>query len=94
MALHAQSFGLQPHGQAHEPGKVFLALVPPGTVSGVLSSVIEVGLGGLPVSPTLEAVQAAIAGAALLAPLVHLAVLLVAFTALARLAPARFGAAA
>lgn len=71
----------------------FLALVPPGAVSGVLGTVIE-GLSAVfPFAPTLDAVQAAIAGDALLAPLAHLAVLLLAFTALARLALARFGAA-
>jgi ABC-2 type transport system permease protein len=71
----------------------FLALVPPGAVSGVLGTVIEVVSAVFPFAPTLEAVQAAIAGDALLTPLLHLAVLLVAFTVLARLALARFGAA-
>lgn len=71
----------------------FLALVPPGVVSGVLGTVIEVVSAVFPFAPTLEALQAAIAGDALLAPLVHLAVLLLAFTALARLALARFAAA-
>ncbi|MDQ3770334.1 MAG: ABC transporter permease [Actinomycetota bacterium] len=71
----------------------FLALVPPGVVSGVLGTVIEVVSAVFPFAPTLEALQAAIAGDALLSPLVHLAVLLLAFTALARLALARFTAA-
>lgn len=71
----------------------FLALVPPGAVSGVLGTVIEGVSAVFPFAPTLDAVQAAIAGDALLAPLAHLAVLLLAFTALARLALARFGAA-
>jgi ABC-2 type transport system permease protein len=70
----------------------FLALVPPGAVTGVVGTVIEVVSAVFPFAPTLEAVQAAIAGDALLAPLVHLAILLVAFTALARLALTRFGA--
>lgn len=69
----------------------FLALVPPGAVSGVLGTVVEAVSAIFPFDPTLEAIQAAIAGDALLAPLLHLAVLLVAFTALARLALARFG---
>ncbi|HEV2820047.1 MAG TPA: ABC transporter permease [Solirubrobacteraceae bacterium] len=71
----------------------FLALVPPGAVSGVLGTVIDVVSAIFPFAPTLEAVQASIAGGALLAPLAHLAVLLVAFTALGRLALARFGTA-
>jgi len=70
----------------------FLALVPPGAVTGVVGTAIEVVSAVFPFAPTLEAVQAAIAGDALLAPLVHLAILLVAFTALARLALTRFGA--
>lgn len=71
----------------------FLALVPPGAVGGVPGTLVEALSAVFPFAPTLEAVQAAIAGDALLAPLAHLAVLLVAFTALARLALARFATA-
>ena len=71
----------------------FLALVPPGTVAGGLQTAITVVSAVFPFAPTLEAIQAALAGDPLVRPLVHLAVLLAAFTALARVALARFGGA-
>lgn len=68
----------------------FLALVPPGAVAGFLGTAVEVVSAVFPFAPTLDAVQAAIAGDALLAHLLHLVGLLAAFTLLARLALARF----
>lgn len=71
----------------------FLALVPPGTVAGALETAITLVSAIFPFAPTLDAVQAALAGDALVRPLLHLAALLAAFTVLARVALTRFGGA-
>jgi ABC-2 type transport system permease protein len=68
-----------------------LGLVPSGTVSRGLYDVIRVVSGAFPFRPTLEALDAALASSGdLLLPLVHLGLLTVAFTLLARLALRRF----
>jgi hypothetical protein len=70
----------------------FLALVPSGAVAGGLYDVIRVVSALFPFKPALQALDAAVndASPALPGPLVHLAVLAVAFGALARLALRRF----
>lgn len=69
----------------------FLALVPRGTVSGGVFSVIEVVSAAFPFKPALQALDAAINDAGgLWGPLAHLAILAVAFTAIARVALRRF----
>jgi ABC-2 type transport system permease protein len=69
----------------------FLALVPSGSVSRGLYDVIRVISGLFPFKPTLEALDAALNGGDLGAPLLHLLALTLAFGALARLALRRFG---
>jgi ABC-type multidrug transport system permease subunit len=70
----------------------FLGLAPDGAVSGVLETVIDGVSALLPFRPALDALQAAVSGSGPLAgPLVHLAMLALAFTALARVALRRFG---
>ncbi len=70
-----------------------LGLVPSGTVSGGLYDLIRVVSGAFPFRPTLEALNAALASSGDIAlPLLHLALLTVAFTLLARLALRRFAA--
>lgn len=72
---------------------VVLGLIPSGSVAPGLYKVIEVISALFPFKPALQALDAAVNDAApgLLGPLVHLAILTVAFTALARLALRRFG---
>ena len=71
----------------------FLALVPSGSVSASLFSVIEVINAAFPFKPALQALNAALNDAepGLLRPLAHLAALTLAFGALARVALRRFG---
>jgi ABC-type multidrug transport system permease subunit len=69
----------------------FLALVPSGAVSPLLFDVIRVISALFPFKPTLDALEAALNDSGGLAgPLVHLAVLSLAFGALSRLALRRF----
>jgi ABC-2 type transport system permease protein len=69
----------------------FLALVPSGAVAPVLYDAIRGISAAFPFRPSLSAMDAALNGAGSLAgPLVHLAVLTLAFGALARLALRRF----
>ncbi len=67
-----------------------LALIPPGAVAGGLYDLIRVISGAFPFRPSLEALDAAISGGDLLAPLAHLAALALAFGVLARLSLRRF----
>jgi ABC-2 type transport system permease protein len=67
-----------------------LALVPSGAVGGTLYDAIRIVSGAFPFKPALTALDAALSGGSLLAPLLHLAALTVAFTAIARLALRRF----
>jgi len=68
----------------------FLALVPAGSVADPLYDVIEVVSGAFPFKPALRALDAAINGGSLAAPLAHLAALTAAFALLARIALRRF----
>ncbi|HEX8854972.1 MAG TPA: ABC transporter permease [Thermoleophilaceae bacterium] len=69
----------------------FLALVPSGAVSAGLYDVIRVISAIFPFKPTLEALDAALnKSGSIGGPLLHLAILTVAFTAIARLALRRF----
>ncbi len=72
----------------------FLSLVPSGAVGGGLYSVIEVIAALFPFKPALDALTGALdsSGPSLGGPLLHLAILLVAYTAIARLALRRFTA--
>jgi ABC-2 family transporter protein len=72
----------------------FLSLVPSGAVGEGLFDAIEIVVSIFPFKPTLDAMTAALdpAGDPLLGPLAHLAILTVAYGALARLALRRFGA--
>ena len=67
-----------------------LALIPSGTVSEGLYDVIKVINGVFPFRPCLDALDAAISGGTLLAPLLHLVALTLAFGAIARLSLRRF----
>ena len=71
----------------------FLSLVPSGTVGSTLFDVIEVVQAAFPFDPALNALEGALdpAGPGLALPLVHLALLTLAYGALARLALRRFG---
>jgi ABC-type transport system involved in multi-copper enzyme maturation permease subunit len=71
---------------------VVLGLIPSGTVGTGLYRVIEVISALFPFKPALQALDAAVndASPGLAGPLLHLAILTVAFTALARLAIRRF----
>ena len=71
----------------------FLSLVPSGAVGAGLFDAIRVVTALFPFKPALQAISAALdpAGPAIGGPLLHLAVLLVAYSALARLALRRFG---
>ena len=71
-----------------------LSLVPSGSVGGNVYDLIRAVTALFPFKPALDAIAAALdpAGGSLAEPLAHLAVLLVAYTALARLALRRFGA--
>jgi ABC-type transport system involved in cytochrome c biogenesis permease component len=69
----------------------FLALVPSGAVSAGLFDVVQVVSALFPFKPTLQALDAALNDAGgLLLPLAHLAILAVAFGALARVGLRRF----
>jgi ABC-type multidrug transport system permease subunit len=68
----------------------FLALVPSGAVAPKLYDVISVVSGAFPFKPSLDALDAAISGGALLVPLIHLALLTLAFGVLGRVALRRF----
>jgi ABC-type transport system involved in cytochrome c biogenesis permease component len=70
----------------------FLSLVPAGTVGGGLYDVIKVITALFPFKPALEAITAALeaGNGSLGAPLLHLAVLIVAYGLIARLALRRF----
>jgi ABC-type multidrug transport system permease subunit len=67
-----------------------LALVPSGAVSATLYDVIRVVSAAFPFKPALDALDAALNGGGLAAPLLHLAALALAFAALARLSLRRF----
>jgi ABC-2 type transport system permease protein len=69
----------------------FLALVPSGSVSEGLYDLISVVSGAFPFKPSLRALDAAISGGDLTAPLLHLLALTAGFAALGRLALRRFG---
>jgi ABC-2 type transport system permease protein len=70
----------------------FLALVPSGSVSKGVYDLIGVISAAFPFKPTLDAMDHALAGsgADMLVPLLHLAILAAAFTAIGRLALRRF----
>jgi ABC-2 type transport system permease protein len=68
-----------------------LALVPSGAVNATLYDVIRIVSGAFPFKPALSALDAALNGGSLAAPLLHLAALTLAFAAIARLALRRFG---
>jgi ABC-2 type transport system permease protein len=69
----------------------FLALVPSGSVSAALYDVIQAISALFPFDPTLDAMDAALNDAGeIVGPLIHLAVLTLAFGALARIALRRF----
>jgi ABC-2 type transport system permease protein len=72
----------------------FLSLIPSGAIGAGLYSVIEVIAALFPFKPALEALTGALdsAGPSLAGPLLHLAILLVAYAAIARLALRRFAA--
>jgi len=70
----------------------FLALVPSGSVASGLYHVVEVVSALFPFSPALDALDAAISGGGLGLPLLHLALLAVAFGVLARVSLTRFAA--
>jgi ABC-2 type transport system permease protein len=67
-----------------------LALIPSGAVSGTLYDVIRVISGAFPFKPALDALDAALNGDDMLAPLAHLAALTAGFTLIARLSLRRF----
>jgi ABC-2 type transport system permease protein len=68
----------------------FLALIPAGSVSSGLYDVLNGISAAFPFKPALRALDAAISGGSLAAPLLHLLGLTVAFGALARLSLRRF----
>jgi ABC-2 type transport system permease protein len=69
----------------------FLALVPSGAVSAGLYDVIQVISGAFPFAPTLDAMDAALNDAGdIWLPLLHLALLALAFGAISRVALRRF----
>jgi ABC-type transport system involved in cytochrome c biogenesis permease component len=67
-----------------------LALIPSGAVGGTLYDAVRIVSGAFPFKPALGALDAALNGGDLLAPLAHLAALTLAFGAIARLALRRF----
>ena len=67
-----------------------LALVPSGAVDSTLYDAIRIVSGAFPFKPALSALDAALSGGELLAPLAHLAALTAGFALLARLALRRF----
>jgi hypothetical protein len=70
----------------------FLALVPSGSVSKAVYDLIGVISAAFPFKPTLDAMDHALAGSGgdMLVPLLHLAILAAAFTAIGRVALRRF----
>ncbi len=70
----------------------FLALVPAGTLSGWVGHLVDGVCAVFPFKATLEALDVAVNSApgGLAGPLLHLAALIVAYTAIARLALRRF----
>ncbi|MBK5220471.1 MAG: ABC transporter permease [Thermoleophilia bacterium] len=72
----------------------FLSLVPSGAVGGGVYDAIKVLTAVFPFKPTLQAISAALdsAGSGIGGPLVHLAILIVAYGLLARFALRRFAA--
>jgi ABC-type multidrug transport system permease subunit len=68
-----------------------LALIPSGAVNSTLYDVIRIVSGAFPFKPALTALDAALNGGALVAPLLHLVALSLAFAAIARVALRRFG---
>jgi ABC-2 type transport system permease protein len=70
----------------------FLSLVPSGTVGPTVYDLIRIVTAAFPFKPSLEAMQGALdaAGPSLLGPLLHLAVLVLAYGVLARVALRRF----
>ena len=71
----------------------FLALVPSGTVSNTVYDVIQAISAAFPFKPTLEALDRTLndTGDSVLGPLAHLAALMAAYLAIARIAVRRFG---
>jgi ABC-2 type transport system permease protein len=67
-----------------------LALVPSGSVGDTLYDAIRIVSGAFPFKPALDALDAALNGDSLLAPLAHLAALTVVFAGLARVGLRRF----
>jgi ABC-2 type transport system permease protein len=72
----------------------FLSLIPSGAIGAGLYSVIKVIAALFPFKPALEALTGALdsAGPSIGGPLLHLAILLLAYAAIARLALRRFAA--
>jgi ABC-2 type transport system permease protein len=71
----------------------FLSLVPSGTVGATLFDVIQIVRAAFPFDPSLDALSGALdeSGPTLLVPLVHLALLTIAYGVIARVALRRFG---
>ena len=67
-----------------------LALVPSGAVADGIYDLIRVISAAFPFRPAMDALDAAISGGELLAPLLHLVALALVFGALARLSLRRF----
>ena len=67
-----------------------LALIPSGAVGGTLYDLIRIVSGAFPFKPALNALDAALNGGSLVVPLLHLAALALAFSAIARLSLRRF----
>jgi ABC-2 type transport system permease protein len=67
-----------------------LALVPSGAVDGTLYDLIRIVSGAFPFKPALDALDAALSGGRLAAPLAHLAALTAGFALVARLTLRRF----
>ncbi len=71
----------------------FLSLVPSGTVGATLFDVIQIVRAAFPFDPSLDALSGALdeSGPGLVVPIVHLALLTVAYGVIARVALRRFG---
>jgi ABC-type multidrug transport system permease subunit len=67
-----------------------LALVPSGAVDSTLYDLIRIVSGAFPFKPALNALDAALSGGELLAPLAHLVALTIGFALIARLSLRRF----
>ncbi|HET6997770.1 MAG TPA: ABC transporter permease, partial [Solirubrobacterales bacterium] len=72
----------------------FLSLIPSGALGGTIFDLVEIVTALFPFKPALEAMTAALdsAGPSIGKPLLHLAILIVAYGAIARLALRRFAA--